>query len=615
MFSKIFQKLGFAAAYGLLWILLFQAGRIAFFAYNRDLSPGTPFSSLFLSMVHGLRMDMSMAAYLLLPVSMLMAGSFFLPVLRNKRIYSVYSALLLLPVVIIMVCDLPAFAAWGYRLDVTPLRYLSTPGEAMASVSHLPVWLFLIVILGAYLLFVFLFSKLCSRLPSDFDSNRFAEAGILLLFTASLLIPMRGGFQLAPLNQSSVYFGSDNFANQAALNVPWNFMRSVTFLSENEKNPFEYLDAAEAEAIRKDLFLNHGDNIRLIDSGVTRPNVIIIVWESLTSKLLGLKEKNIPVTPGLEKMIAEGVYFSHVYASGDRTDKGIVSVLSGYPAQPTTSIVKEPRKAGKLKALPSLFANAGYQTRFYYGGETEFANMKAYLLGAGFRNLTDVNAFADKDRNSKWGAHDHVVADTIKNYLSQAAEPFFINWLTLTSHEPFEIPGPAAIPGNSDREKFLNSMHYSDSVISALVSFCKQQAWWRNTVMIIIADHGHRLPAGQKKEEDFRIPMLWLGGALNQKGKEINSIISQSDLAATLCGQFQWDEKSFPWSRNILREGQRQWAYFCFNNGFGFLEPGKHLVYDNTGRRIMEEEGNPDRRMMREGMAMQQMSFADYLSK
>ena len=615
MKMRLFQKPAFALAYGLLWIVLFQAGRIAFISYNHYLSPKTTSGILLHSLIYGLRMDISMAAYLTLPVCLLMLGPFKSKGFSNKTIITAYSGIMLLPVIIMIICDLPAYEAWGYRLDITPLRYLSTPGEAWASVSHLPVWLFLVSFLIAYSLFLFLFYSLIRRQPEAENDSRPATISIMMLFTAAMIIPIRGGIQLAPLNQSSVYFSSDAFANQAALNVPWNFMRSITFLSEHKENPFLYLEADKAKALREGLF-NIGDSTtRLLDSRIKNPNIILIVWESFTAKVLGRKEAGVAVTPCMEELISRSTYFSNMYASGDRTDKGIVAILSGYPAQPTTSIVKEPQKAGKLKAMPALFSARGYDTHFFYGGETEFANMKAYLLGAGFSHLTDVNAFSEKDKNSKWGAHDNVVKDTLINTLSKIRSPFLINWLTLSSHEPFETPVPAVIKGSDDKSKFLNSLHYSDSVIYELISYCKKQSWWDSTLIIILADHGHRMPAGQSKRDDFRIPMIWTGGAIRSKGMVIPGILSQTDLAATLLSQLDMDASDFIWSRKALCEGQRQWAYFAFNNGFGFVQPDRFFIYDNTGKTISEQQGPVDSIMIREGQAVQQLSFADYLAK
>src|SRR5690606_22039669 len=116
------------------------------------------------------------------------------------------------------------------------------------------------------------------------------------------------------------------------------------------------------------------------------------------------------------------------------------------------------------------------------------------------------------DRNSKWGAHDGVVMERFKLALQTMPQPFFANWLTLSSHEPYETPVNRVIKGKGDEAAFLNSMHYTDMVVGEFVDFCKNQPWWNNTLLVIVADHGHRFPLSSSQFSNFHIPLLVLGG-------------------------------------------------------------------------------------------------------
>jgi phosphoglycerol transferase MdoB-like AlkP superfamily enzyme len=222
-------------------------------------------------------------------------------------------------------------------------------------------------------------------------------------------------------------------------------MNSITDEGNLDSNPFKFLSETEAEIHWSALMQTKADSVARRFSSIPHPNILLITWESLTSKALNRKFEEVSVLPCLERRLKEGIFFDNAFASGDRTDKGIVSILSGYPAQPITSIVKMPEKTRTLPHLPSLLKKEGYQTSFYYGGETEFANMKSYLLGAGFDKITDVKNFEAKERNSKWGAHDHVVMNKIKKDIQSTGRPFFIHWLTLSSHEPFETGAEASL--------------------------------------------------------------------------------------------------------------------------------------------------------------------------
>ena len=113
------------------------------------------------------------------------------------------------------------------------------------------------------------------------------------------------------------------------------------------------------------------------------------MWESLTSKVVASVGGLPGITPRFDSLARQGILFTNMYASGDRSAKGIVAILSGYPAQPTTSIITIPTKTASLPSLPRTFKAQGYHNSFYYGGETEFSNIKSYLLQQGFEKIID----------------------------------------------------------------------------------------------------------------------------------------------------------------------------------------------------------------------------------
>lgn len=575
-------------------------------------------SESFLSLLYGLRMDLSTAAYITLPVSLLVLLSFFLKSLRTAIAYQVYTGLVLLLVLFIVFADIGLFRAWGFRIDATALKYLTNPKEVWASISHLPIFTIVLVFLLVYILLFFACRKLIKKwVPLLQASGKELLSFVLvLLLTASFILPIRGGFQLAPLNQSSVYFSQNNFANQASLNASWNLLNSLRRRANNSVNPFSVADPASVTKVADSLLSMGGRNEQMLfETDSTKPNVIIIVWESFTSKVIDFNVGGKAITPGFNQLKKEGVYFSNMYATGDRTDKGIVGILSGYPSQPTTSIIKEPTKATKLPMLSKIFREVGYETSFHYGGELEFANMKAYLLQGGFNRFVTISDFESKDKNSKWGAHDGVVAKRLKQDLLQMRQPFFSTWLTLSSHEPYEIPWVSLLPEANEGSKFLSALHYTDSVVYNFVADARKQSWWATTLVVIVADHGHRLPSAENKEDDFKIPVLFLGGALKSPGQIIDKIGSQTDVAATLLNQLKIPADSFKWSRNLLDSTRIPWAFFTFNNGFGLIQPGKQLLFDNIGKRPISKLGLVNDHDIFNGRAIQQAAFQDYLDK
>jgi len=513
------------------------------------------------------------------------------------------------------VIDLELFSFWGYRLDATPLKYINTPGEMLASAGASPVGLligiFTLLVLISFYLFQFTFKKV--------STNRKSIWAVLLILplTASLIILIRGGLQLAPINQSAVYFSANSFLNQAAVNVPWNLTHSLLEKTYSTKNPFVFLSKEESERIVNSLYNSKEGTspVRIVKEG--KNNIILIIWESFTAKALNDVEGK-EIVPRFKELIKEGVYFDNIYASGDRSEKGIIALLSGYPAQPTTSIITFPGKTAKLSTLPLQFKKDNYSTSFYYGGEMEFANIKSYLFHCGFEKLTGIEAFDKKEQNSKWGAHDDVVLKRLLDDSKSFKEPFFTTLFTLSSHEPFEIPIEPLLSPDTRERMFLNSLHYTDASIGAFIDEARQQPWWDNTLIIITADHGHALPGNDIATHhplEFKIPMLWLGGALAQKDTVISQLGSQTDLASTLLNQFDKPTDVFQFSRDLFSPCKTPFAYYAFNNGFGLINDSCKVVYDNVSNQVVYKEGITDSQSVIKGKAYLQVSFQDYLNK
>nr|WP_229363392.1 sulfatase-like hydrolase/transferase [Flectobacillus sp. BAB-3569] len=185
-----------------------------------------------------------------------------------------------------------------------------------------------------------------------------AQLSNCAFFAAVLIIPIRGGLQLAPINQSAVYFSNKLFANHAAINPLWNFADSWFNKTADKGNPYQYLPTKEAELeVSKTLHNSSPTTEYVIDTTITKPNVLIITWESLTAKVFDKTGGIKGVLPELGKIANEGILFRNCFASGDRSDKGLIAILSAFPAQPTASVMTMPKKTAHLPILSQDFKN------------------------------------------------------------------------------------------------------------------------------------------------------------------------------------------------------------------------------------------------------------------
>ncbi|HEX3008750.1 MAG TPA: sulfatase-like hydrolase/transferase, partial [Bacteroidales bacterium] len=586
LFMIMKQRIFYIIRLYFLFLAFFLFSKILFLVYHIGLTREAGFPDALKIFYHGLRLDLSASAYLMLIPFLLLIVSSIIRKDIFKAVIPWYNGVIVIVLSLIIVADLELYKYWGFRLDVTPLLYIKTPKEAMASVS---VWVVIRqLILAAVLSISFLW--ILNRRKVEKQKYEIIEIPLYLLLLAFMIVPIRGGFGIAPLNVGSAYFSQNNYLNHAAINVFWNLGNSLAD-QDNKSHKYDFFKEEQADSIVKP-YLNQNDTTgaKIITS--SKPNIILIMLESFTANVIeplgGLKG----VTPNLNALSNEGVFFRNFYASGDRSDKGLIAILSGYPAQTTFSVIKDAAKTQSMPKLPSDLKQLGYNTSFYYGGDLNFANMRSFLISARFDKLISMEDFPSSSYNSKWGAHDEVVFKRLFDDLNKAKAPFFKMIFTLSSHESFEVPSHRAVKDDIS-SKFVNSISYTDSCLGSFIHNAKKQAWWQNTWVIIVADHGVRYVGNLKGHvpEKFRIPMLWLGGAVN-KQIHVDKAASQVDIPATVLTQLGVDAGKYMFSRNIFGEKQKTDAFYIYNNGVGMVNDTMKLVFDCSKKAILQKKGN-----------------------
>ena len=223
---------------------------------------------------------------------------------------------------------------------------------------------------------------------------------------AFLFVPIRGGFSVSTMNVGKVYFSSNISLNHAAINPVFSFMTSLS-KEKDFKSQYRFMNDEKAEEIFTSL--KGGDNYLLEDSlrwiKTDNPDILLIILESFSGAAMDSLCADAPagIMPNLTQLAKEGLFFTNFYANSFRTDRGLVAVLSGYPAQPTTSIMKYPSKSQSLPAIAKSLVRRGYETQFLYGGDADFTNMRSYFISTGYQSIVCDEDFPISERLSKWG--------------------------------------------------------------------------------------------------------------------------------------------------------------------------------------------------------------------
>lgn len=571
------------------FIFIFCIEKLSFMLMHSSAEGGITFSEIFQVLYHGLPLDMSMSGYLTAIPALILISSIWIEPNIIAKVLNVYFGIILSLVVIIAVVDLIVYPYWGFHFDSTVFLYLQKPKETFASASALEIILgffaAIVFCILVYIGYVFIIRKQILKLTVP--KSIWKACLVMIFLTGALFLPIRGGVTVSTMNVGKAYFSDNMFLNHAAINPQFNLMYSF-FKSDNFGSQYQFYDKSQATAIFDALMIQPpADSIpQLLNTD--RPNIILFILESFSAEAA----LDSVIAPNMSRFAREGVLFDNFYANSFRTDRGLVSVLSGYPAHPTVAIMKYPQKTENLPTIPRTLKQAGYENlSFYYGGDADFANMRSYFVGAcAMKEVVSDKDFPLSERMTKWGAPDKFLIDrTYKDITTQEQEtPFMKTVLTLSSHEPFDVPV------HKFNEPFLNAVSYTDECLGSFVERLKSTALWDNTLLIFIADHAMQSYPGGLNNSDprrFHIPMIWLGGAVKEP-KVVSDFGSQNDLAATLLSQLNLKYTDFRFSTDMLNPDSRKFAFYSYVNGFCMTDSTGTITYDNDRQEIIHQSGN-----------------------
>ena len=603
------KRIIYIVSYFFTLLLLFVIQKPLFMLYNDAVGKEVSVNDFWQVMWHGVSLDATTAGYLTALPLLVILVSIWIRKISLKKLLLPYYILAAILVSVVFVVDMGLYPFWGFKLDASIFLYLDSPKEAMASVSAGFIAVRILAMIAWVAGMVWLLMKITPHTLEKVGKRVLGTLGGLLL-GGVLFVIIRGGVTESTSNVGQVYFSSNQFLNHSAVNPCFSLLSSMG-KSKDFSSEFNFFEEEKRAELFEGLYPkgNVDKNIEVLNT--KRPNVLLILMEGFGGAFVEPLGGLPGVAPNLNRLSEEGVFFTQCYANSFRTDRGTVSALSGYLGLPTVSIMKVPAKSRTLPAISEELVKAGYQTDFLYGGDINFTNMKSYLLSKGYQKLTADSDFSLAEQNSNvWGVNDDITSEWLLSQLKERTEtdtPWFTTYLTLSSHEPFEVP--------YDRleEKIPNAFAYTDECLGKLIEGLKQSPVWENLLIVCLPDHGFCYPQGttDRGGEFSHIPMLWLGGAVKQPMK-IDKIMNQTDMAATLLGQLGLDYSMFPFSRNVLSESYvYPFAFYSSGSVFAFRDSTGVSAYDIKADCISYEEPSASEERLNRGKAILQSAYDD----
>lgn len=405
-------------------------------------------------------------------------------------------------------------------------------------------------------------------------------ASVVLLLTMFLAI--RGTLAHRPINPATVAFSADAMVNA----LPLNGFYSVTYAAYRMKDERSasalYGSMPEAEAlaiVREGAGMTEPSRVEGIPTlhrqvaTVRRDkplNVVMIVEESLGAQYVGTLGGR-GLTPALDALYDEGWAFTRAYATGTRSVRGLEALSTGFLPTPAEAVLKLPRAQTQFFTIAELLGRQGFHSRFLYGGEAHFDNMRAFFLGNGFNEVVDRgNAFRQPNFVGSWGASDEDMFNELHRLLSVGGEqPTFTLAFSVTNHSPWEYPTGRITP-EGEPASVDNSVRYADWALGDFFRKAREAPYWKNTVFLVVADHDARVGgASLVPVRHFHIPALILGADVAPRRDD--RLVSQVDLAPTLLSVMGVDSEHPMPGRDLTRATDGGRAIMQYGDNFGYL--------------------------------------------
>lgn len=404
---------------------------------------------------------------------------------------------------------------------------------------------------------------------------------------ALLLLALPAYFQV---DQTLLQFSPNRFFNELAGNGPYQFF--AAFRNNELPYPRFYRTLAEREADTLLRQLLAADGSRADDPtpyqirrtiapvGAERPlNVMLVTVESLSASFLGSFGNAQQLTPNLDRLAAEGMLFTRLYATGTRTTRGLEAVTLSIPPTPGRSIVKRPHQEGHYN-ISSEFQQRGYDVAFFYGGRGYFDNMNSFFSHNGYRIVDQSDLAADEvGFANAWGVADEYIYGRMLREASRAhaaGRHFFFHFMTTSNHRPYTFPdGRIDLPPGSRAA----AVKYTDWAIGNFIAAARQEPWFAETLFVFIADHCASSAGKQALNTPrYHIPLI-LYAPEHIAPQRIDTLASQIDLAPTLLGLLNFRYASRFFGADLTRLPPERGRALIGNYQYLGLLQEDHLTY------------------------------------
>lgn len=584
------------------WILLFDVMRLLFMLHNAAKITEVGWLETSKAFFYSLRLDLTAAAMLSVLPFLFYTFWKWTEIKALKITYQIIFALLFIFVVFIHAGEINTYPEWNHKLSSRVFTHLSNPDEVGRTASWKMVfWFILYSVIGLLSAFILQKKLFQEKMTSDARMGGWARTLYFLaflVFAPLLILLIRGGLQPIPINIDAAYYSKASIANDLSVNSTYYFGKSyLLYRRNNLDDVFPKMDKYKALQIKNQLYANESDTSPEILT-TDRPNLVFIVLEGWSANAMKSITGNGGVTPYFDALTQKGLLFSRFYANGGTSEIGNATIFGGFPALPEISMSMQPEKHRKLPALNEDLKKLGYYSGYVFSGDLKYGNIGSFFTDHGFDSVEDENDFP---KNLKRGRLNYFDEDLYRFFLkniNRTKEPFLQCAFTGSTHSPYDFPIRKNQTYVGDEQEYMNSMIYADESLHEFLLNCRKEKWYKNTLFVIVADHGHTSPDRHDPNHGnyFHIPLLFFGEVIRPeyRGKKIDVIGSQNDIVATLLNQMNVSTKGYPWSKDLLNPTTKSFALHTVTRGYGWITSDGNFSYNLDLKNYLDQNYSPE---------------------
>lgn len=573
-----------------IFVAVFFVGRLFFYLLNMERFDDISFYESILTFIYGLRMDTIVVSMILAIPALAFC---LLPKIFSKfisKLLNVYILSFLILAVFIECASFPFFAQYDLRPNYLFIEYLEYPQEVSSllfkdyKLQFIAAFLIISLVVTLYIKSKFI------NFENVFQQSYLSRILMLLPILLVLFIGIRSSLGHRPVNISDALYSTNRVINEITKNSLHSLGYAYYSNKKTENNIAKYgkIDIKEAyKLVSSAIGVEYKDEKRpfyrevksKLDSKKQK-NLVIFIQESMGAQFTGFIGNN-TFTPNLDKLAKDYISFTNLYSNGTRSVRGLAALTSGTLPINGVEVIKRNKSQQDYFTIASLLKPYGYKSSFIYGGEARFDNMKSWYLGNGFDEVIEQKDYENPIFTSTWGVSDEdLVIKANEKFKSHYAnkENFVSVMFSSSNHMPFELPeGKIEFEKNIPKASVENAIKYADFAIGKFFELAKKEAYFKNTVFVVISDHNVRVYGDQIVPIDmFQIPAVIISD--NIPPQIFSRLTSQPDVLATALDLIGID-LSYPILGNsIFKDNKKDINLMLFDEIYAYRKEDKVAI-------------------------------------